>query len=140
MPKTTTPDEARQIGITNARTAIDELGNPIYRNAIASYRENVIDTLDELGAIDYQVDALAAFDACIEELRPTVANLPHCAEVYVVLRIDLTFKGASTVVCVFPSATLAWDLADAKNADRVEGEKCLYTVEPTKFFTRQIGA
>ena len=66
------------------------------------------------------------------------ATLNHCTEVYVVTRVPLT-KGTASVVCVFPSATLAWDLADAKNAGRAAaGENCLYTVEPTKFFTHAL--
>ena len=69
----------------------------------------------------------------------SIATLNHCTEVYVVTRVPLTTKGTASAVCVFPSATLAWDLADTKNAGRAAaGENCLYTVEPTKFFTHAL--
>jgi hypothetical protein len=54
---------AIEIGTANAISALDQWHE--YDDARASFRQNVIDTIDELGLTDHRDEALAAYDAHI---------------------------------------------------------------------------
>ena len=73
----TTPELAAAIdvAIANAVAAHDHRDDTFYRDPVASYRENVIDTLSETGSSEYEAQALAAYDAKVAELRSTAAAL-----------------------------------------------------------------
>lgn len=68
--------EAIAFSISSARTGVDQINDPTLTDAVASYRDNVIDTLADASASEHTSAALEAFDA--EALRlKGAAKLPH---------------------------------------------------------------
>ena len=56
-------DKAIEVGVSNALSALDQWSE--YDDARASFRQNVIDTMAELGLSDHCNEALATYDAHI---------------------------------------------------------------------------
>ena len=69
MKKPWTPEDITAIGVSNAVAAIDQ--RDAYADPIGSYRQNVIDTMDELGGWPIHREyALLAYDDYIAQHWP----------------------------------------------------------------------